>query len=292
MVLHARKKDGFYNQRLLVVPESVQAQIREHPLVQSLYLTDIGYFPEAKYHYRERPTGCASTIVICCAGGEGWVQTDHTRTLVKPGSVAIIPAGIPHWYGADQQCPWSIYWLHIQGEHREAFLGDTTNYMELEVDDLNRWITLFEECWEQMARGWTVPAMVCATQTVRHLLAILYNQGIKSTISTKQNLYINKANTYMRERIDRPISLNELAEYISVSKPHLITLFNRITGYPPLDYFLRMKIQMACTNLDFTNLTIKEIAMKLGFQDPYYFSRQFRKVMGQSPMQYRETKKG
>ncbi|HVS95503.1 MAG TPA: helix-turn-helix transcriptional regulator, partial [Puia sp.] len=58
----------------------------------------------------------------------------------------------------------------------------------------------------------------------------------------------------------------------------------------PIEYFNHLKIQKACQYLLHTELRIKEIACKLGFEDPFYFSRMFHKLMGMSPNQYRVRK--
>ncbi|MGE7057069.1 helix-turn-helix domain-containing protein, partial [Paenibacillus glucanolyticus] len=77
-----------------------------------------------------------------------------------------------------------------------------------------------------------------------------------------------------------------------LSVPHFTFRFKEATGYSPIDYYLRLKIQLACQHLDLTGQSIKEISHRLGFQDPYYFSRLFKKIMGKSPSDYRDTRKG
>jgi AraC-like DNA-binding protein len=59
-----------------------------------------------------------------------------------------------------------------------------------------------------------------------------------------------------------------------------------------MDYFARLKIQRACMLLDRSTLRVKEVGAKVGFSDPYYFSRSFRQVMGISPRAYRAVPKG
>jgi AraC-like DNA-binding protein len=172
------------------------------------------------------------------------------------------------------------------------FLGNDIMHMQLPQHQLVRWTGLFEDCWKQLEYGWSIPGMVYVSQTIRLMLSIIYLQCAHANVTPKQSRYIEKAVEYMKERISKQLSLDDLAQYINVSKSHLITLFNKTKGYPPLEYFLRMKIQQACRELDFTEQTIKEISIRLGFTDPYYFSRQFRKVMGQSPASYRKTTKG
>jgi YesN/AraC family two-component response regulator len=59
-----------------------------------------------------------------------------------------------------------------------------------------------------------------------------------------------------------------------------------------MDYLIHLRIQKACQLLDNTTLQVKEIAAVSGFDDPYYFSRIFKKVMGRSPVDYRKMAKG
>ena len=59
-----------------------------------------------------------------------------------------------------------------------------------------------------------------------------------------------------------------------------------------MDFLIRTRIGQACQLLDLTALSIKEIAAKVGYQDPYYFSRLFKKVTSCSPKTYRATHKG
>lgn len=71
-----------------------------------------------------------------------------------------------------------------------------------------------------------------------------------------------------------------------------IHLFKQVTGYSPIDYYMRLKIQRACQYLDLTDYSVKEISKNVGIEDPYYFSRMFSKIMGQSPSDYRKRQKG
>ena len=83
------------------------------------------------------------------------------------------------------------------------------------------------------------------------------------------------------------LRLSDIAESVNVSIPHYSYLFKQKTGFAPMEYFNQLKVQKACQYLLFTNLRIKEIAEQLGIEDPYYFSRMFKSVMGLSPKEYR-----
>ncbi|MGG4034304.1 AraC family transcriptional regulator [Paenibacillus cisolokensis] len=96
----------------------------------------------------------------------------------------------------------------------------------------------------------------------------------------------------MTDHLADSFRLSDLARHTGLSKQHLIYLFNRETGCPPVEYFLRMKMQRAGQLLDLTDWSVKEIASAVGLSDPYYFSRLFKKMMGCSPTAYRGIPKG
>lgn len=59
-----------------------------------------------------------------------------------------------------------------------------------------------------------------------------------------------------------------------------------------MEYFIHLKIQRACRYLTLTRFSIKQISLTLGYSDQYYFSRIFHKVMGVSPLAYRQIQEG
>ncbi len=93
---------------------------------------------------------------------------------------------------------------------------------------------------------------------------------------------------YMQDHLDQSITVEELANHLNYSTSYLYSLFKEDTGYSPINYFNHLKIQEACKYLSFTDMNIKEISFELGFNDPFYFSRLFKKMMEMSPTEYRK----
>ncbi|MCH5599119.1 helix-turn-helix transcriptional regulator [Niabella ginsengisoli] len=96
---------------------------------------------------------------------------------------------------------------------------------------------------------------------------------------------------HMQQNIMASVSLKDLASLIFMSPSHFSAMFKNKTGHPPLEYFNHLKIQRACQYLEFTAMPVKELCYELGLDDPFYFSRLFRKYMGESPLSYRKRKR-
>src|SRR5689334_17031478 len=112
-----RKRQGFDGQRLIVLPKKITADfLVRDPVTRQIYITDIGYYPKAEFHYVERPAGSSQHIIIYNVEGSGWVEIDKKRTTLSASQFVVIPAGAPHKYAANEDDPWTIYWLHFKGD--------------------------------------------------------------------------------------------------------------------------------------------------------------------------------
>jgi AraC family transcriptional regulator, arabinose operon regulatory protein len=93
---------------------------------------------------------------------------------------------------------------------------------------------------------------------------------------------------YMRRNLHRTVTVTELSRIANVSVTQLFRLFKSNIGASPLLYFNTMKIKRAAELLRHTLIPVKEIAFNLGYEEPAYFTNQFRKIMGVSPREYRK----
>src|SRR5260221_11457935 len=96
-----RKRQGFEGQRLIVLPKKITADfLTRDPVTKQIYITDIGYYPKAKFHYVDRPGGISQHIIIYNVEGSGWIETSKTKEEVGPCQFTVILAGSPHKYAA------------------------------------------------------------------------------------------------------------------------------------------------------------------------------------------------
>jgi AraC-like DNA-binding protein len=280
-----------------VLPRPLLAEAVRHLLVAELYPTDIGFYPRARHHYRERPHGAAESILICCRSGSGRFEVGGQGGTLEAGQALLIPRGRPHSYAADARRPWSILWVHFAGEDA-ALYGDLLprgqHVLPVARAAGDRAARLFRDCFRVFAGGLTLAAVLYASQAVRHLLATLFFDNAAFTASARApgQPRIDDSILFMSQRTAQSLSLAHLARQAGLSIGYYSTVFKAHTGFSPIEYYNRLRIQAACRLLDTTALTILAVAESLGYEDPYYFSRAFRKIMGISPRAYRQTRKG
>lgn len=289
-----KKKDGFEAQKAIVLPRRAIQQCEVNAITMPLHLTDIGFYPKAKFHYRVRPQGSPQNILIYCVDGEGWAEIEGLRTTVLQGQYLIVPQNVKHVYGASDDKPWSIFWLHFKGENAGAYvhlLKKTANNFSANIGFSNDRVKLFNEMYNALQAGYSLDNLCYVNLTLYYYLATFCYANIFTPPPRYEEDEIDKVIKYMQDNVSKILTLQDLASYTHRSASHFSALFKHKTGYPPLEYFNHIKIQRACQLLEFSNMQIKELTYTLGFNDPFYFSRLFSKVMGLSPIDYRKKKK-
>jgi AraC-like DNA-binding protein len=100
---------------------------------------------------------------------------------------------------------------------------------------------------------------------------------------------IDKARIYMQERIETDLQMPQVAEYLNMSYSSFRHLFKKYTGLSPTQYFINLKLHLAKRMLQNSTTSIKEISYLLNFETPEYFAKLFKKKIGMSPTEFRNS---
>lgn len=289
--------DGFAGELMYVMPRPFPVDISNHPLIKPLMPTDIGWFPSARHHYRERTTGATEHILIFCTEGAGWFVIDGVHQDVEPGDVLLIPRDTPHAYGASTANPWSIHWIHFVG-----IIGDYYAYQhqynayKFRVDGSDTPVVemLFHMCRDAFVANFVLHRIIYASQALCHLLAYLMfnNRAFSPLMHTSTPRGIDDTIAYLHKNVHMKLTLDEMAGYAGLSRSHFVRVFKEQTQYSPMSYFIRLKMQHACMLLSSSDRAVKQISYDVGYENPYYFSRLFKRVIGVSPSAYRDHSSG
>jgi len=284
--------DGFKGEKAIVTPYNVRNYQADNPITKQLYITHIGYYPNAKYHYFERLKGCNENIFIYCEDGKGWVKHNDTLSLLSRNQAFIIPAHNAHAYGADLVAPWSIYWFHFCGDNIAMFSSIIGQIIHVEESDKSRYadrFQLFEEMYQNLEMGYSPENLEYVSFCLMHFLASLkYINQFREIKKAKQSDLIQKSIRFMKDNLEKKITLDDIAQQAGYSASHFSAFFAHKTSYSPIEYYNQLKIQRACSYLQFSDMKIKEIAFRLGYFDPFHFSKSFKQEMEITPKEYRK----
>ena len=287
-----RIAEGFKGEKAIVTPYNVRHLQTVNPICKQLFITHIGYYPYAKHHYRERPKGCNENIFIYCENGKGWIEHNGVVHTLLRDRAFIIPAHDAHAYGADNSDPWSIYWFHFCGENVSMFTNIIGKIISVEESDKSRYndrFQLFEEMYQNLEMGYSLKNLEYVSFCLMYFLATLkYINQFHEIKKVKVTDVIQKSILFMKDNLENKITLEDIASHAGYSVSHFGTFFTRKTSHAPMEYYHQLKIQRACSYLQFSDLKIKEIAFRLGFYDPFHFSRAFRQEMEITPKEYKK----
>ena len=291
-----KKRDGFAGEVLISIPQNVLAGAiqKGQILPHQLYVSHIGYFPKALYHYCQRPQGCVDNILFYCVQGKGYYTLDgHTFTL-NPNQYVIVPAtDKPLVYWSDTEDPWSIYWVHFTSDALQAF--NRAYHIVPEqgpqyIPHNEKGIRIWEEMYENLSRGYSPENLMNTNLCLYHLIAtFVFSQQQNQNSSSPEKAIIRETIDYMKNNLDKTIRIEDFADLNKYSVSHFSKLFRLTTGMSPIEYFIHLKMQKACQLLYTEDSRVKQIAALLGYDDPYYFSRLFKKYMNTSPETYRKS---
>lgn len=287
-----RMKDGFRGERCIVLPQAVVKTIEDDPVVSSVFITDIGYYPKARYHYRKRDIPISEYVLIYCVDGKGWYSVAGRRFEVGRDQYFILPPSVAHEYGADMENPWTIYWIHFRGSLAPFYAEGCVAPLDIRPGDssrINNRIGMFEEIFKTLGSSYAIESIRYAMATFQHYLASMrYLQQYRAAGSRQQDDDVaTKVIHFLEENLERGITLKDICAFAGLSQSRLSNVFRQRIGYSPMSYFILLKMKKACELLDDTDMKINQISLKLGFDDPYYFSRQFSSTVGMSPTAFR-----
>ena len=284
--------EGFKNEKAIILPYNVCDYLNTNTITMRLHVTRIGYYPNAKHHFRERKNGSNQHILIYCESGRGWIKFKGEKKIMDRNQVFILPAKEAHAYGADTKDPWSIYWIHFTGEDTNLFepiFGKKINASESHSSRSQDRIMLFEDMFQNLEMGYSPENLEYVSYSLTYLLASLkYITQFREIKNVKEMDMVQKSIHYMKNNLEVNLELEDIAQHVGYSSSHFGNLFHKKTSYSPMGYYNQLKIQRACSFLQLSDLKIKEIAFRLGYYDPFHFSKSFKKEIRLTPKEYRE----
>jgi AraC family transcriptional regulator, arabinose operon regulatory protein len=264
-----------------------------HDDIQDLYPKGIGVSKHDPGKYSLRSSGIDEYVMLFTIKGEGTATFKKKSHIVQLGDVVILPKAVPHRYGATASDTWEYIYIHFDGcnaSHVLSTIAWTHAAPLIKSQYAGQVGELFNEMNQLLLSGdRSVSTLLCMSTCLQHIFGRMAQQIATGVSEQSHHQQIKQSIAYMRDHISENSSVSDFSRIAAMSESRYFRLFRETTGFTPMDYFVRQKMIVACCRLLESDMSIRELAAELGYDDPYHFSRVFKRVNGYSPRAYRKS---
>ena len=227
--------------------------------------------------------------------GEGIFHSTNVReAIIREGDLFLLFPGEWHSYHPHPRTGWKSYWIGFRGRNiddrvRAGFLSPQKPIYHVGFSD--EIVRLYKEAYDTALAEAAYSQQMMAG-IVNHLIGLMYS--LERNIQLGRNQahvdMISRARLRIREALESDLTIQQVAQDLGVSYSNFRKLFKEHTGMSPAIYQQDLRLQRAKELLITTDLTIKEIAYRLNFESPDYFSYKFKAQTGRRPTELRAEK--
>lgn len=217
--------------------------------------------------------------------GKGHLVIEGKRYDISAGQYFLICPGQIAYYEADREDPWVYRWFEISGALCKRLMENAGFTAECPV-------LSDKDC---LVGGSVLDLIKTGDAEVTVLLGKLWRIMHAMTADCmpmsgegRTEEYVPKCETYIRMNLHKKIRVTELAEYAGIDRSYLSRLFKEQKGRSPQQYILKLKMEAAAQHLKKKELSVKEVALCVGYEDPLEFSKQFHRQFQVSPTEWRK----
>jgi len=254
------------------------------------YPESFGHYAHEPDHYEYRPNGLSNYNWHIVRGGKGYVRIGDRVLELRGGTGFLYGPGVPQFYYADRDDPWDIRWIHFNTQGMESVLqgrGEREPW-------IFSWagVPRMDQLWSELL-GSHIPPLQEEAVRISAILYEMLNHIVlhAETIEGMPNIAgkdkLVETADWIRAHCGEPLTLEQMAAHANCSPSHFCRQFHRLMGKSPIAYLTECRILRAKSMLVSTNLTLKDIAKRIGFSSSSYFIHIFRKMEGVTPEQFR-----
>jgi len=279
------------------LPQSPEAE------AWGLYVLNAGYTvipPNTPYPPGQHPDDHISVatgrtldtfaFVYITRGNGTFESRSGGKHTISEGDLFILFPGEQHRYQPDPTTGWDEYWVEFDGEQAHRIMSNEAFSLKKPVlpigadDQILRLFIEIAEATQTQPPGFEHIIAAQASQIVARILArLLYSSAEAREMET----LIRRARLHIMRHAEQTIDCQQLARELGISYSAFRHRFKQITGLPPGQYQIQIRLNKARSLLRNSPLSVADIAAQLGFESIYYFSRLFKKKTGLSPREWR-----
>ena len=215
------------------------------------------------------------------------IQFDDYEGAICAGDLLIMRPGTIYCYSSVKGSGLNYLWLHFTGFNAEKIIEDIAIPLN-KICHCGNIVSVIES-WKRMCTEFIIndEHFEKTTASIFNEISIAFSRAINN--KREKNRLLNSI-TYIHENYQQKINMEHLASMENLSLSHYRALFTQMFGESPVEYIISRRIEAAIQMLENSDKTLSEISALSGFNDVYYFGRQFKRKIGVSPGRYRKNK--
>ncbi len=229
-------------------------------------------------------------LIHYISSGKGTYTYDGHTTKLEAGDLFLVRPDMEVSYRADERSPWTYYWVGFAGTDAGAILEATDLCGKNNVlrsisygDSLKKQLASINDAFGNSF----IHAVRMTGELYRMLALIVEHASHTSPITPDDSEQVRRAIDFIDSHYSYPISVEDIASYVGVSRSTLFRQFRRFLDLSPKEYLDQYRIRRAAYLLKHTDLTVNSVSVSVGYDNGLYFSKVFKKATGMSPSRYR-----
>lgn len=241
------------------------------------------------------PTKYNYYIIHYVFSGSGYLEyKDNSDNFVKlkigPNEIFLITPQKEVVYYQDKKDPWEYSWI--------SFIIGKDNFLSIDTGPFQENVIKLEKYQSTREAFSRIQTLSNYSEGKNYAaLSIFYDcmaqiqENTKTTITeSRDKNHIKECLIYISKNYSNPsLTLGDISSHLFINEKYLSRLFSSYMGIPLFQYLNYTRIKQACYELTNDSLSISDVAFKVGFNDPLYFSKKFKLLTGISPQTYKKT---
>lgn len=248
---------------------------------------------EPSYSYG--PSVRNNYVLHYISNGTGTFYYNHENYSLETGDLFLLKPNEMTYYVANNNDPWSYYWIGISGTKLEELFSlskiNETAILKYSQSKKTKNIgNLIKEIVLQTENNLTQLDYIKAYS---YLYSIMYELGKAYPNPLRENKikhdYFSQIKNYIDQNYHNTIDIQSIADQLNINRSYLSVLFKKHMNISPKKYMIQVRMKRASQLLHATKMTINEIAFSVGYNDQVAFSKAFKNYFLLTPSQYRKS---
>lgn len=234
-----------------------------------------------------------SYVIHIVKKGKGVFTIGSNSYELEAGQAFIIRPGEETIYKADDDDPWSYMWVGFHGYRAEDFI-EAMGYKKgspiIKIEQMDTCATCINNMlkYSQITR---INEVKRQSELMMLFATIMEDntseQQEKDNVEYPSKIYVKAAVDFITEKYMNKIKIDDIADFIGISRSHLTGSFKKEMGVSPQEYLINFRLEKAASLLRSSKEQINIIAYQCGYEDSLSFSKAFKQKFGMSPKSFR-----